>query len=59
MPVSKSRAVASGSVGLDMLVQITSTTANLSQLIPIPAVSVAAATVLAIINVVAVRLSEN
>ncbi|VDC01227.1 unnamed protein product [Peniophora sp. CBMAI 1063] len=54
MPVSKRRTT-TGHTGLDndMAIQITSMSATLSQLIPIPALSIATSTVLAIIDVVA------
>ena len=52
MPVSKRR-TATGHTGLDMAIQITSMSATLSQLIPIPALSIATSTVLAIIDIVA------
>lgn len=56
MPTVKRRAT-TGNTGFDMAIQITSMSATLSQLIPIPALSIATSTVLAIIDIVAVRTS--
>ncbi|KZV65276.1 hypothetical protein PENSPDRAFT_655938 [Peniophora sp. CONT] len=51
--MSASKRRTTGHTGLDMAVQITSMSATISQLVPIPALSIATSTILAIIDIVA------